>query len=193
MTSGPMSLKLRRSGLRGHPSDRRHLLALALVALGAIGVALVSQHHFDMQPCPWCIVQRLLYACIGTVCLVAAAWPLDSSRRVQSVAALASIWASTAGAASALWQQLFAAKSSSCVRSMADVIVGLTQMDRLLPDLFQSRASCAEASVSLLGVPYAVWSLTLFLALSVAAFRLHLVQRHRVVIDDSDFGQHDSP
>ncbi len=43
--------------------------ALALVALGA---ALVSQHRFDMQPCPWCVLQRLLFAVGAALALLEA-------------------------------------------------------------------------------------------------------------------------
>jgi hypothetical protein len=38
-----------------------------------------------------------------------------------------------------------------------DRIVGATGLDRLLPDVFEARANCADAAVSLLGMPYAYW------------------------------------
>ena len=33
---------------------------IALVSLAAVAAALVSQHVFDMQPCPWCVLQRVI-------------------------------------------------------------------------------------------------------------------------------------
>lgn len=160
--------------------DRRVLGFIAALSFGAIGIALVSQHVFDMQPCAWCVLQRLIYAAVGVVALIAALWPRHAARvAAHRTAALVVVVLATLGAASALWQQLFAAKSTSCVMTAADQIMGFTRLDTWLPDVFQARASCAEASVKMLGLPYAVWSLLLFLMLAVAALRLHLELRHR--------------
>ena len=49
------------------------LLLVAGFSLAAIGTALVSQHVFDMQPCPWCVLQRAVFAAIALVAL-AGAW-----------------------------------------------------------------------------------------------------------------------
>jgi protein dithiol:quinone oxidoreductase len=166
---------------RGHVAhDRRVLAFIAALSFGAIGIALVSQHVFDMQPCAWCVLQRLIYAAIGVVALIAALWPRHAARvAAHRTAALGAVMLATLGAASALWQQLFASKSTSCVMTAADQIMGFTRLDTWLPEIFQARASCAEASVRMLGVPYAVWSLLLFLMLAVGALRLHLELRHR--------------
>ena len=73
-----------------------------------------------------------------------------------------------------LHQQFVAAKSASCNLTLADRIIGATQLDRLLPDVFEARASCADAAVNLLGVPYAIWS-----ALAFAIFALLLLAAAR--------------
>ena len=173
---------------RGDARDRWQLTWIAIFAFGVVGVALVSQHRFDMQPCPWCIVQRMAFSAIGVVALVAAMWPLQRARRVHMTAAFACGSLAVLGAASALWQQVYAAKSSSCHKTVADVIIGLSHLDIELPDIFQARASCAEAAVSVLGVPYGIWSLIAFLLIAIAATKLHLEQRQRLVIADSSFG-----
>lgn len=173
---------------RGHPSDRLRLGVVALIAFAAVAGALVSQHRFDMQPCPWCIVQRMLFCLIGLAGVVGAAWPMPRARPAHLGAASFIGAASVLGASSALWQQLFAAKSSSCSKTVADIIVSTTRLDTLLPEIFQSRASCAEGAVNMLGVPYALWSLAVFLVTAIAALKMHLEQRQRVVIADSSFG-----
>ena len=33
------------------------LVLVALLALGAVAIAVVAQYAFDMQPCPWCVLQ----------------------------------------------------------------------------------------------------------------------------------------
>ena len=51
---------------------REWLMACALVCLLALIAALLLQHVWDMQPCPWCVLQRLIYLAIGLVCLAGA-------------------------------------------------------------------------------------------------------------------------
>lgn len=133
-------------------------------AFAAVGAALVSQHALAMEPCPWCILQRLIFLVAG---LVASIGIVVRSRTARAAIAGLGIALAAAGLAAALWQQLVAAKSASCNLTLADRIVGWTQLDRLLPDVFEARASCADAAVSLLGVPYAIWSALAFVVLAL--------------------------
>lgn len=71
------------------------------------------------------------------------------------------------GAAAALWQHFVAAKSNSCAFTLADKIISFTGLDQRLPEWFEVRASCADAAVDLLGMPFEFWSLALFAALGV--------------------------
>ena len=72
-----------------------------------------------------------------------------------------------AGLAAALWQHFVAAQSASCNLTLADRIVNATGLNALLPGVFEARASCADAAVSLLGVSYDFWSAALFAAIGV--------------------------
>jgi hypothetical protein len=72
------------------------------------------------------------------------------------------------GIAAALWQHFVAAASSSCNLTLADKVLSATMLDTFLPDVFQPRASCADAAVDLLGVPYEFWSLALYAAIESA-------------------------
>lgn len=144
----------------------RWLGAMALACFAAVGAALVAQHGFDMQPCPWCILQRLIFVVIGVVCLLGA---LFASRGVAApTAALAGLLA-LAGGAAALWQHFVAAKSASCNLTLADRIVAALRLNTLWPDGFEARASCADAAGTILGVPFEFWSLALFVLLALAA------------------------
>ena len=145
---------------------RRWLLGMALLCVAAVVTALVSQHGFDMQPCPWCVLQRLLFIVIGALALLAAWLPPRAPRAaLASVALLLAL----AGAMAALYQHFVAAKSQSCNLTLADRIVGGLGLDHLLPPVFQVTASCAEAAVDLLGVPYDFWSAALFALLAFGA------------------------
>jgi disulfide bond formation protein DsbB len=144
-------------------SSRSALVALALLCLAAVGAALVSQHVFDMQPCPWCILQRVIFVLIAGLLLLGALLP----GRFAFVGL--SVLAALAGIAAALYQHFVAAKSTSCNLTLADKIVSGIGLDKLLPPVFEVRASCADAAVDLLHLPYEFWSLGLYVVLAVMA------------------------
>ena len=153
-----------RSADRGR--SRWVFAAVALLCVAAVGAALVSQYGFDMQPCPWCVLQRVIFLTIALVCGIGLLWRSGIGRRVGAGLGLL---LALAGAAAALWQHFQAAASASCKQTLADRIVsGWLQLDTLWPDVFSARASCADAAVSLLGISYDFWSLTLFLTIGLA-------------------------
>ena len=150
------------------------LLAIAALSFGAIGAALLTQHVFDMRPCAWCVLQRLVFVAIGLVALFGLAWRSMTGQRVIHLSLLLLCGS---GIAAALWQHFVAKASVSCNLTLADRIVSGLGLDALLPDVFQATASCAEAAVDLAGVPYEFWSLGLFVAVEAAAMWLLLASR----------------
>ena len=140
--------------------------AAAVVPPAAVAVALVTQHVFGMQPCPWCVLQRLIFVSIALAALAALLMRSALVRR-----ALAAVMAvlTASGIAAALWQHFVAAQSASCNLTLADRIVGATGLDAALPQVFAAYASCADAAATLLGVPYEFYSLTLFVGLGAIA------------------------
>jgi len=156
-------------------SGRRGVFALTLLlSLGALGAALVSQHVFDLQPCPWCVLQRVIFGLLALAAVLGLAWRSVLGMRV---AAVIGIVLAALGAAAALWQHAVAAKSASCNLTLADRIVSGLQLDSLAPQVFAATASCADAAVQLFGLPYEYWSLGLFGVLGIA-LAMALVQRH---------------
>ncbi len=158
-----------RASRRGGVSNAPWFTFVAVASFGAIVAALVSQHGFAMEPCAWCVLQRLIFAAIGVFALLGLAWRGAAGSRVAGTFALL---LAACGVASALWQQFVAAKSVSCNLTLADRVVGATRLDRLLPDVFEARASCADAAVNLLGLPYAIWAAVAFAACAVVLVRV---------------------
>ncbi len=153
-------------------TQRGAFAALAAVSVAAVGIALFTQYLLDMQPCPWCVLQRLQFVAIAVVALLALAGR-GSLARVAGGAAVLLLAAS--GVAAATWQHSVASKSPSCDLTLADRIVSnWLQLDRLLPSVFQVGGNCADAAVKLLGVPYELWSLALFALIAIFAARLAL-------------------
>ena len=138
------------------------LTIIGLVSLGAVGLAAIAQYVFNMQPCPWCVLQRLIYIVIGVLALLGAVLPGIARRLVTGLAFLVAL----SGIGTALYQQIHAVNEQSCDLSAAERFIAWLKLDQLLPQLFVAYASCADAAVSVLGIPFAVWSCLLFAILA---------------------------
>lgn len=134
-------------------------VAIAVIAWGAVAAALISQHRFGMQPCPWCIVQRLAYLLVGLLAILSLA-ATQTSLRARAPLFVAAI-AAVSGFAAAMYQHFVAAESSSCAFTAADKFVMATGLDELLPSVFKATAACDQANAPLLGIPYSLWSAAL--------------------------------
>jgi disulfide bond formation protein DsbB len=140
-----------------------------------VAAALHSQYRLDMQPCPWCVLQRAIFLAIALVALPGSLLRLPLVRKVSAGLALL---LSGCGIAAALWQHFVAAASSSCVQTLADRIMQGSGLSERWPEVFAAYASCADAAVKLHGVPYEFFSLTLF-ALLAALMAAQLLARQR--------------
>lgn len=147
-------------------SARATLLGIAAACAGVLGLALLLQHRYDMQPCPWCVLQRLIYVAIAAAALLAAAVPGGTGRRGLTMLVLGLC---ACGVAAALWQHFVAASQASCDLSLAERIVSGLKLDEWLPEVFTAWASCKDAAVQLVGVPFEIWSLSMYLALAGSA------------------------
>lgn len=145
-----------------------------VVCLGAVAAALYSQHVKDMQPCPWCILQRVIFLAVGSIALLALLLRLllhPYRALVDGVAAGFQLLLALSGAAAALYQNQVAAKLPSCDLTLADRLITGLGLDAWQPEVFEVRASCADAAVKLFGLAYELWSMLLFLALAGLALR----------------------
>ncbi|MBK1613992.1 disulfide bond formation protein B [Rubrivivax gelatinosus] len=141
---------------------KRADLVLGAIALGgpaAVGAAYYTQHAWNMQPCPWCVLQRVIFLALAAAALLALVWRSALGRRIGALLAL--VFAGC-GIGAALWQHFVAASQASCDLSLAEKIVGALGLDARYPDLFMAMTSCADAATRLFGVPYEFWSLALF-------------------------------
>ena len=164
MNSG-LRLAQHRSGWK-EPNAR--LLGVAAGSLAAVGAAVLTQHLWGMLPCPYCILQRILFLAIAAAALLA----LVARHSLRRVAAGAVVLLAASGAAAALWQHFVAAATASCNLTLADRIIGGLGLDALWPEVFGVWATCADAKVNLLGIPYEFYSLALFVLAAAATVGL---------------------
>ena len=116
-------------------ASSRLLAGCAALCVAAVGAALVSQHVYGMEPCPWCVLQRVIYLAVALACVLGLAWRSPTGRRVG---AGLGVLLAACGVAAALWQHFVAAATNSCNMTLADRIVGGMKLDSLLPDVFSA-------------------------------------------------------
>ena len=149
----------------------RGVLALvALVALGAVGLALVAQHGFGMKPCPWCVFQRIVLLAIALAAGLGWFW---RGRAVAIGSATLTALLALGGIAAAVFQHRVAALDSSCALTFVDRFLSATGLETSLPFVFQVTATSMEAaSYRLLGLSFEVWSGLLFGLIALAALQV---------------------
>ena len=167
-------MALRGSSNRGGISARVWCALVVEVSLGAVAAALFTQHVWDMQPCAWCVLQRVVFIAIALVAL-----PGIFVRHVwmRWLGGGTMVLLAAGGMAAALWQHFVAASSTSCAFTLADRWIRNSGLDQLAPQVFSAYASCAEAKVNLLGVPYEFYSLALFVLLGFMALKVMRARR----------------
>ena len=139
--------------------SERLLRLIALFCFGAVGLALVSQHVFDMPPCAWCVMQRLIYLVIGVIALVGG---FGGGRALTRLCGALTALLSLSGIAAAWYQYSVAANMLSCDQTFADRFMTGIGLESAVPWLFGIYATCMDAKVPVLGIEYALWSLALF-------------------------------
>jgi protein dithiol:quinone oxidoreductase len=163
----------------------RHLIGVGSVCIAGVAFALFAQHMWDMQPCPWCIIQRMLYVVLGLVALICGAFGGKRTRMGRTISSLpwkigswAVVLLSIVGVGVATYQATVAASQVSCNLTAAHKFISATGLDEFAPEVFKVRASCADAASStLLGLPFEVASGLLFGMLLL--WGLYLVARLR--------------
>lgn len=134
------------------------------LCVAGVGIALLSQHVFDMQPCAWCVFQRLIYLVLAVVAALAAS---TQSLIPRLVCAMLALSLTIAGVLAAWFQAQVASQSFSCAQTFADLLMTQTGLETAMPALFGIYASCMEARVKVFGLEYAYWSLLLFVLLGL--------------------------
>lgn len=156
---------------------RRTFSVIFLVCAGLLGYALYLQHWANLDPCPWCIVQRAGFVLVGLIALAGALHGPGVRGRV--VYATGGLLASLAGAAAAAYHvylQSDPVRAAKCVGSPVERILDQLQIGKLLPALLQYDGPCTLKPWSFLGLSIPEWSAVWFGILALA-FAAVLVRR----------------
>lgn len=135
------------------------LLAVAAAAIGLLGVALYLQLARGMLPCPWCIIQRYIFAVIALICLVTAFLPPGARRAGAGLGLLASLGGIGAGSW-LLWSQ--ANPSMSCGIDPVETALNKIFLAKWLPTLFRADGYCDAPYPPILGLSVQQWPVLWF-------------------------------
>jgi len=170
---------------------RHTLLGIAFLCLSAVVLALVSQYVFDMQPCAWCVLQRLIYLIIAAFAIIGTLMdtllPTHHAQRTRRATLCICLLLSLAGIAAAWYQHSVAAQMFSCDQTFADRFMTRTGLETALSFLFGIYASCMDAAIRVWGLEYAIWSLIAFTVLALLAL-LGLIGTSRRAINNTSPG-----
>lgn len=146
-------------------SARARFGGLAVLCFGLLFAGLGIGVLFNLQPCPFCIFQRVLYLCIGLAALVGV-FVADSERARNAVSGLG-VMASLAGLATASYQtymQLFPASVMECGYSEPTLIERFVDvLGAYWEFMFLATGLCSSVDWTFLGLSMANWSIPAFI------------------------------
>jgi len=155
------------------PPRRPAYLLGAAVCAGLMGWALWLQYGLQLEPCPLCVIQRLVVIAMGVIFLVAG---LHNPGRIgAAVYAGLVVVAGAFGVAVAARHVWIQAQPSgtvaSCGMSLDYMLESLPFTD-VIGKVFAGSGECAEGGWMFLDLGIPAWTLAFFVAMTVAALAL---------------------
>jgi len=146
---------------------------VALAAFGLTAAGLLIGEMMNLQPCPLCIFQRLLYLLIGCLAVVGALLP-GWARLWAALLGLTAVGGlATAGYQS--WLQYLPTASMECGFGEPTLIEQIVDWFGVLwPAVFMATGFCSSKDWMFLGLSMANWSVLCFLVFLAAAVWLLL-------------------
>ncbi|HSM98886.1 MAG TPA: disulfide bond formation protein B [Gallionella sp.] len=151
-------------------SDRWLYLAGALFAGGLIAVALYLQYVEHQDPCPLCMVQRVIFIAVSAVFVLAALHgPKRTGERVYAVLIVLLSLTGTGVAARHIWIQNLPKDQVPACGPGLDYMLDTMPLSNVLKELMHGSGECAARGWTFLTLGIPEWSLLCYLALGVWA------------------------
>lgn len=143
-------------------------MALLLIWLGsavAFFGSLIAQHWFHLDPCSWCIAQRVAAGVALSLASLAYILPKGPSGFFTGLSGL--VWSLGLGAAGYQSYEYYWGDLASC-GGYLNAKLGFFTMDYPWTAwILEPTAMCSEANKLILGLPLSVWSLTGFMLILI--------------------------
>lgn len=151
-------------------SFRAQFLLGFLVCVALLGYALFVQFVQKIEPCPFCIFQRLAFAAAAVVFLLGALQgpKRAGGRRAYGVLAFLAAATGIGIAGRHVWVQVFPPAMPSCGPGW-DYLVETNTWLGVLQKVLGAKGDCSTIDWSFLGLSMPMWSLVWFVALALWA------------------------
>ncbi len=138
-----------------------------------IGTALYLQHQHGIEPCPLCIIQRVLVITTGIIMLLAAVQnPAQTGRRIYGLLLLIPGIAGVFVAGRHVWLQSLPADQVPECGPGLEYMLQAFPFHEAMSMVFKGSGECAEVQWTLLGLSIPSWTLMIFIGLCVFALSL---------------------
>jgi protein dithiol:quinone oxidoreductase len=154
-------------------------LAIFVACAGLLGFGLYLQHVEHLDPCPLCILQRIVFIATGLTALVAA---VHHPRKIgQAIYAMTLIIFAGIGAAIAGWHVWLQHAPHGTVVECGpglDYMLDAFPLSKALPMIFRGSGDCGKIVWNFLGLSIPAWALVWFILFTLIGLAL-LVQALR--------------
>jgi disulfide bond formation protein DsbB len=149
-------------------SFRARCLGGFAVCAALVAFALYAQLHDGLQPCPLCIFQRVAFAVLGLVLLVAGLHaPRGGGQRTYGVLALLAAIAGAAIAGRHVWLQHLPADQVPMCGPGLNYLLDAMPIAGVIRTVLTGSGECAKVDWTLLGLSMPGWSLLWFVLLAL--------------------------
>jgi disulfide bond formation protein DsbB len=144
-----------------------------LVCAGLIGFAFYLQYYEYQDPCPLCLLQRMVYIALAAVFLLAAAHgPGRTGALIYGGLLALTAAAGAAVATRHVWLQLLPPDAAPECGPSLEFMLRKYPAFQAFEKIFGGTGQCAEAGWTFLGLTIAGWSLVWFVVLGALAVYL---------------------
>ena len=142
-----------------------------------IGYALFLQFNAHLEPCPLCIFQRIAFAALGLVFLLAGlhAPGGNAGRRAWGVLALLAAATGIGIAGRHVWLQHLPADQVPMCGPGLDFLTEAMPLSRVIRTVLTGSGECAKVDWTFLGMSMPEWSLAWFVLLALWVLRVMLL------------------
>jgi protein dithiol:quinone oxidoreductase len=148
-------------------SARRFHGLVAFAAFALLAVAFYMEYQMGLEPCPLCMLQRIVFFCVGMVSLASA---LTASVKMRKICAWLVVILSVMGAVLAI-RHLYL--QSLPTNELPACLPGLSYMFEVFPwqEIMQAMVmgtgECGEVSWTLFGISIPGWTLVAFTGMAM--------------------------
>jgi disulfide bond formation protein DsbB len=157
---------------------RVQCLAGFIICAALYSYALYVQFALDIEPCPMCIFQRIVFIIMGIVFLVGAIQnPRDNGRKIYGWILLLMAFIGAGIAARHIWVQHQPPDPFAGCAPGWNYMISNFPLGKTLRMAFTGSADCAQITWTFLGLSMPVWTLLCYVLLGAAALWAGLRRR----------------